>query len=328
MSKEAGQIPAIAGEHIGVKKESEVLSVDEAVGDLGHRTLRISYLTGEIPTDIYVKIYNNSDPLFDNTQLSRSEAFALRRVNEVGVLVPRILAADIGGKLIGQPMLVISVVEGQSLNGFLDESPIESNQNIVEGTFQEIITVAKKLGQIKSPGNKFGNIFKPGWIGDIDNNQEYLRMGMLREFWRSGMIDESYVFQSDWAQDVYSWVSGVLMRQKEDSYQLCHGDLCANNIIGIEGNDMGFSVSGIIDWEFAHWGVPEIDLGDYLASVSRFVDSRWQQDALQVLEGNGFNIEVVKVAMMHRLMLLSNRSGGTNESVEIFRKRINDMVPI
>jgi len=305
--------------------EISSLSVDQSVGRSGHEVLKIRFYQGNQHRKLFCKIYNNEDPLFNNKQLIRVESFALRRTHSVGIPGPQVIATDVSGNVLGKPLLITSLIEGVTLEDVLKKTT-KSGQSI-DNAISVIQEPLSQLGSITKHDSKFGPLFTPSWIGKIKDIKEFMKMGIYREFWRAGMLDEKYIFHSDWARGVHNWTSKVIEQFKPSKYQLCHGDFCANNIMVTQENGVGkIKLSAIVDWEYAHWSVPEVDIGDFFASLSVFTDIQYLFNSVKDFITKSVDSDLVKVAMVHRIMIQLNQRSASWDNRKIFTERINNIM--
>lgn len=307
--------------------EISSLSVEQTVGQSGHEILKIRFLQGNHTKQLFCKIYNNKDHFFDDKQMIKVESYALRRAHSVGIPGPQVIATDVSGDVVGKPLLVTSFVEGETLSSVLEKA--DNKRLLVDNAIAAIREPIIKMQSITNRNTQFGPIFTPSWIGDVSNMKEFMMMGLYREFWRAKMLDENYTFLSDWAHKVNRWTSGAIERFTPAKYQLCHGDFCVNNIVVALNKDYSkVNLTAVVDWEYAHWSVAEIDVGNFLASLSPYIDTKDILISASKLIPEKLDKDLVKVAIVHRIMIQMNQKGISEEKKQIFAKRINSILDL
>lgn len=307
MNKEVIDIVYFTDGFTSNSPDIHLISVEESTGRSGNHTFKIRYEHSGIKREVFAKAYNITEKLFDDEQMIRAEVYALRRAYSIGIPSPKLIGADIKGKRVKRPTIVTSIVDGLPLDDYFEGANDTQREKIANQAFNSLIDPIDRLGRIRSPNSSFGPLFKPSWIRDVNNFQEFLTMGLYREFWRRGMLDETYTFHSEWAKTTFDWASNLINGFQLRNFQLCHGDLDGMNLLFDFGKKGELKLTGIVDWEYAYWGPPEKDWGDFLASTAIYINyAQIKENMLSVLVKKGLDVNTIIVSMVHRLMILSN----------------------
>lgn len=271
-------IDFVNGQIIGSSKVI-INSADGNIGESGHHTFKIGYQQGKIKHFVFAKVYNIAEKLFDDIQTIKAEVYALSRTYAVGIPSPELIGADIQGERIGKPIIVTSGADGAPLDGYFEKVSVSQRERIADESFSSMLDLITRLGNIKSSNNSFGPLFAPSWIKDVNSFQQFLTKGLYREFWRRGMLDETYTFHSNWAEKTFNWASGLIEDSQLRDFQLYHGNLDGTNLLFDYDKKGTLKLAGVVDWEYAYWGPPEKDLGDFLASITSYINYKQVQKA-------------------------------------------------
>lgn len=298
---------------------------DEISKVTGHRLLKVMCASGSEIKYVFVKEYNVNSKHFDAFQMAKTEIYAMDRAKGNNVHAPEVIYSDTSGLDIIKPVVVSSFVDGIPLNIFLDQFTSNEQSMFVRSAHEAFLAELLALRKIKNSDSSFGPIFQPSWIKDISDFNEFLRMGLYREFWRAGMLDESYTFHSDWAKKVFIKCDSLITNFDIQSFNLCHGDPLPKNII-VNRHKNKVKIAGIIDWEYAYWGVSEKDLGDFLADIALRSDfQKILTNYEQFYVDLGLNTKAIYISLLHRLLIMANNNINPKLDKNFFYSKV-DMI--
>ncbi len=182
--------------------------------------------------------------------LDRADEFAcLKAAHEAGVLVPEPVADCAGKDLIGAPFMVVGHVEGYAQGFKIVRDPVVEKNGA--GLAEALGAQLAKIHSIRPPATGLDFLQVPGISPALAQVHE-MRANLDRVSEPRPALEY-----------ILSWLERNAPRRAE--IVLCHGDFRTGNFMVEDG-----SLTGILDWEFCHWGDPHIDIGWFCARCWRF----------------------------------------------------------
>ncbi|MGJ8673795.1 phosphotransferase family protein [Rubritalea sp.] len=188
--------------------------------------------------------------------------------------------------------------DGVSIMPFVEGSHFRPTKNLV----QEAGRMIGKLHTINL--DRAGQITPNGEVTPIEGWDTYSSgiLGMLeKEAIRSHLDEATLLALKDLVERHLD-----LLHSFDASHNLVHGDFRPDNIL-VSGD----SITGVLDWEFAHSGCSYMDIGNLL----RHIPSEWEQDLAWGLQSEGFELpddwrfrSLLIDLVSHLEFLTSNRS--------------------
>jgi aminoglycoside phosphotransferase (APT) family kinase protein len=180
----------------------------------------------------------------------RADEFAcLRAAHEAGVTVPEPIADCADAELIGAPFMVVGHVGGYAQGHKLVRDPLVGRNGA--GLAEQLGRELAKIHSLRPPGNGLDFLQLP------EKSPALVQVDRMRA--SLDTISEprpalEYVLR--WLERNAPATGDVV---------LCHGDFRTGNFMVQDG-----TLTGILDWEFCHWGDPHFDAGWFCARCWRF----------------------------------------------------------
>lgn len=182
--------------------------------------------------------------LFYEREMMRREPHVHRLVRDrTQIPVPNVVYSDLSGRLVARPSLLVTALPGRPLS----DTPVEDPDRVKE----QLGVYLRQLHQIRGP--RFGYLDGHEPQSAYDNWPEAFQnlwRQLLRDIASLGLYTPSEVGRHQRLLDRHL---GHLNAPSQAT--LLHMDLWAQNIL-----TDGRGITGIIDWERALWGDPEMDL--------------------------------------------------------------------
>ena len=203
----------------------------------------------------------------------RAHEFAcLRAAHDAGVRVPEPVADCADAGLIGAPFMVVGHV-----NGYAQGYKIVRDPAIGQKGAALVETLGRQLAAIHSirpPGKDLEFLEVPeGPAALVQVEQMRANLDTISE-----------------PRPVLEHVLGWLERNAPATEQtvLCHGDFRTGNFMAEDG-----TLTGILDWEFCHWGDRHLDVGWFCARCWRFGADTCEAGGIGPREAfyNGYNAQ-------------------------------------
>ena len=199
--------------------------------------------------DIAIKIIKKSE------ENAKNEMNVLNYINEkINIPIPIIKHSDFSRKIIPHPFVVMNIVPGFTL-----KKHVKSNKANTE--------IFYELGKIKGKINSIKNIDYGGFKENkIDNYQEVLHNEWNKIKLKLNMseLNKEFIIEQD------NFFNKNLNLTKNDVGPcLVHGDTSLNNILIKDGK-----ISGILDFEYAHWGCGIQDLFSSIRGFNVFFSNK------------------------------------------------------
>jgi aminoglycoside phosphotransferase (APT) family kinase protein len=237
----------------GEGKDLSVTSVNALSGGFSKQTIMITLAGNRVlPGDIVVRRDRAESPVGSTVT---DEFELLKSLHKAGLAVPQPFAAIDGGTVIGDPIMVVSRIEGRIIG-----DPYDIFDHKCPGV---IPTLARQLARLHRipltsltralPGNDMSQ--REHLRGDIDE---------FRRHWRAE-AESSIVIEA-----AFEWLDARFDQLPDTSRCITHRDMRFHNILV---DDKG--VSAILDWETATLGRPARDLGFVYRHITQLGD--WQQ---------------------------------------------------
>lgn len=204
------------------------------------------------PAPVLLRIY-----VRDPAQAAKEWAL-LARLAPV-VPVPRVQHAVPAGNLLAHPYAFMDWIEGERLETVLEEkletSALQQMMHEVGGALARIHTLRFDAAGFLDSDLKVVTPISVGSAGLLDYLGTQLGAASRgRERLGASLADRVLDFAAR---------EGGLLDTWREAPSLTHGDFGGSNILMRLG-DQGWSVAGIVDWEFAFSGSPFFDLGNLL----------------------------------------------------------------
>lgn len=170
------------------------------------------------------------------------EFHVLQGLNATGARVPKALAVDSNGALVGSPSIVMERLPGKAnAVDFLKSTDASSNRLLTE----DLAQVVAELHDVRWDARTFD----PTLEGLSPREVAALQVEHWFQIFEAKRMEPNPVMAS-----LFEW----LRRHLPDPQRIClvHGDLRPGNFLYEHGR-----VTGLLDWEMAHLGDPVEDLG-------------------------------------------------------------------
>jgi fructokinase len=186
------------------------------------------------------------------------EAALAARLAGTGVPVPEIIAADPDGSAAGEPLLLARFMPGATVRATI--GPDGTDRAAAAGVAAAAGRALAAIGAVTFASGGFftgsGLIPSPAGIprslpGFVENR---IRAGSAARALSAGELDGLRALAA---------AAGPLARQVADARQLVHSDYNGKNLLVLR-RDGRWSVSAVLDWEFAFSGSPLTDIGNML----------------------------------------------------------------
>jgi len=178
-----------------------------------------------------------------------NEYFCLKAAHDAGACVPEPIAVSRDETLIGAPFAVVGLLIGDALGRKLVRDPIIEANNDALGE-----SLGRELAKIHS-------VIPPGQDLDFLKQPETSPALVQVQQMRANMDTLSAPRPA--LEYILSWLEKNAPQKTR--IVLCHGDFRTGNYMVDAGK-----LTGILDWEFCHWGDPHLDMGWFFARCWRF----------------------------------------------------------
>lgn len=178
-----------------------------------------------------------------------NEYYCLKAAHEAGAMVPEPIAVSRDETIIGAPFAIVGLLSGEAQGRKLVRDPlIEKNSNALgESLGRELA----KIHSVTPPGQELE------FLGVPDISPAMVQVEQMRANLET--ISEARPA----LEYVLSWLEKNA--PPKTRVTLCHGDFRTGNYMADTGK-----LTGILDWEFCHWGDPHLDVGWLHARCWRF----------------------------------------------------------
>lgn len=180
----------------------------------------------------------------------RANEFAcLEAAHGAGVMVPEPIADCADTSLISAPFMIVGHVAGYAQGRKLVRDPAvtEKGDALAEALGRELA----KLHAVRPPAGSLDFLPVPDKSPALMQVEE-MRGNLDRISWPRPALEYALCWLADNAPDCASPV-------------LVHGDFRTGNFMAENGE-----LTGVLDWEFCHWGDPHLDVGWFCARCWRF----------------------------------------------------------
>lgn len=173
-------------------------------------------------------------------------------LRDTEVPVPRAIARDASGELLGVPFYVMSYVEGLVPHDVARASSLGLDERAALAG--DLIDVMAKLHKV--------DVDAVG-LGDMARRDDYIRRQLRR--WKR-QWDQSACTDVEAVGRAYEWLESVVPEQVRTG--IVHGDLRLGNVIC----DKAGAIKAVLDWELATLGDPLADLSWLISSWAEAAD--------------------------------------------------------
>ncbi|HWE67054.1 MAG TPA: phosphotransferase family protein [Acidimicrobiales bacterium] len=225
----------------------QVLDLVPLTGGYSLFTARFTAVTATGRSDYVLRADPPGDAALTQTDRQREWALLNALTTCGGVPMPDAKWADIDGRHLGTPAIVLDFVDGPQLLGHL-QSADSSTQTDLALQLASTIGAVHRLGAAAAPSC----FEQPSSWGDYID-------GFIAG-WRQ--VEAAHVEHSPFIRWVASWLD--THRPPPAPLTLVHGEFQTGNVmIGPDGEMQ------VIDWEYSHIGDPRVDLG-WIQNVAAF----------------------------------------------------------
>lgn len=178
-----------------------------------------------------------------------NEFFCLKAAHEAGACVPEPIAVSRDEGLIGAPFAVLGLIAGYAQGRKLVRDPVIEAYGDALG--ESLGRELAKIHSVTPPGQDLE------FLGVPETSPALVQVEQMRA--NLDTISE--------ARPALEYVLAWLERNAPPKTRvvLCHGDFRTGNYMADAGK-----LTGILDWEFCHWGDPHLDVGWFHARCWRF----------------------------------------------------------
>lgn len=178
-----------------------------------------------------------------------NEYYCLKAAHDAGACVPEPIAVSRDVSLVGAPFMIVGQLGGyaQGRDMVRDPTVEEKGEKLAEALGRELA----KIHSVRPPGQDLDFLKLP----------EGSPARVYVEEMRSSLDTISEPRPA--LEYVLTWLERNA--PEADDIVLCHGDFRTGNFMA-EGGDL----TGILDWEFCHWGDRHMDIGWFCARCWRF----------------------------------------------------------
>ncbi len=200
------------------------------------------------------------------------EYACLKTAHEAGVRVPKPICACKDANLIGAPFMVVAYVDGTARGGKIVRDPeIENHGAALAETLGRELA---KIHSIRPPVKALEFLQIP------ENSPALVHIARMR----------AYLDKVSQPRPALEYALCWLEKHapKRGDIVLVHGDFRTGNYMIHDGE-----LTGILDWEFSHWGDPHYDLGWFCARCWRFGADRLEAGGIAPREAffRGYNAQ-------------------------------------
>ncbi len=178
-----------------------------------------------------------------------NEYFCLQAAHEAGAMVPEPIAVSRDEKLIGAPFAIVGLLTGDAQGRNLVRDPLiaQHGDALGECLGREIA----KIHSVHPPGEDLEFLRVP------ETSPALVQLAQMRSHMDTLSEPRPAL------EYILSWLEENA--PPKTRVTLCHGDFRTGNYMVDEGK-----LTGILDWEFCHWGDPHLDVGWFHARCWRF----------------------------------------------------------
>jgi len=178
-----------------------------------------------------------------------NEYYCLKAAHDAGAIVPEPISVSRNESIIGAPFMVVGQIAGEAQGRNLVRDETIANDS--GALAQELGRTLARIHSVQPPGKDLEFLEFP------DKSPALVQVGQMRA--NLDLVSEprpALEYILCWLED---------HAPECDAPVLCHGDYRTGNYMVDEGK-----LTGILDWEFCHWGDPHLDLGWFCARCWRF----------------------------------------------------------
>lgn len=180
----------------------------------------------------------------------RANEFAcLKSAHEAGALVPEPIAVCRDAALIGAPFMVAGLLNGEAQGRKLVRDPMIERHGDALG--ERLGSELAKIHSVRPPCAALDFLSVP------ETSPARIQVAQMR----ANMDTLSQVRPA--LEYILAWLDEHA--PPKHRVVLCHGDFRTGNYLV-----QGARLTGILDWEFCHWGDPHLDIGWFCARCWRF----------------------------------------------------------
>lgn len=210
---------------------------------------------------------------YDTSEQAETAIAALRQLrSEIDLPIPQLQSADVKGKKVGRPYVMLSLVTGEPLT-----------QVVAQLNEEQLYTIGQQLGETmhrihRLAWQHYGDLKADN--GDlIDDERTYVLAQLDRDLTECEQLN---IIPVDTSQELRIWFENDFQSVGQQA-ALLHGNLQPTNLL-MRQTDGRWSLSGIIGWEHAIAWCPA---WEHVTFLSAFADSRFF--GLRVGYGNGYD---------------------------------------
>lgn len=229
---------------------SELFRIGNTVNSVNGFNITYNYQNKEIQLSFVIKIFEPTQQQRVNIQ---KEFHILSFLNKSNYPVPKVYFLEMDEKDLGGPFLIMERIEGQNLKDFVKH---HSAKDVNDSLIQLSKTVAK-LHEFNIDNIKGKELF----FNPKDRNSYAKKLAELKD-----NLDYGTSWNYKWATD---WLKINANSFPCDRYSLIHFDMALKNFLI---NKNGEIIS--IDWEWAEFGDPLMDLASAFHEIRQVVNSK------------------------------------------------------
>lgn len=177
------------------------------------------------------------------------EYFCLKAAHEAGAAVPEPIAVSRDKSIIGAPFMIVAEVGGYAMGRNMVRDPVIQNDTgkLVEDLGRNLA----RIHSVRPPRQDLEFLSVP------EKSPALVQVEQMRS--NLDTVSEP--------RPALEYILCWLERNAPECNApvLCHGDFRTGNYMAENGQ-----LTGILDWEFCHWGDPHIDIGWFCARCWRF----------------------------------------------------------
>jgi aminoglycoside phosphotransferase (APT) family kinase protein len=178
-----------------------------------------------------------------------NEYFCLKAAHDAGACVPEPIAVSRDTALIGAPFAVVGLLAGEAQGRKLVRDPLIGQNGDALG--ERLGAELAKIHSVRPPGQELD------FLGIPKTSPALVLVAQMRTNLDS--ISEPRPA----LEHILAWLEANA--PAKGHVVLCHGDFRTGNFMADAGK-----LTGILDWEFCHWGDPHLDVGWFCARCWRF----------------------------------------------------------
>jgi aminoglycoside phosphotransferase (APT) family kinase protein len=178
-----------------------------------------------------------------------NEFFCLKAAHEAGACVPEPIAVSRDENLIGAPFAIVGLLAGEAQGRKLVRDPFIEKHGDALG--ESLGRELAKIHSVLPPGQDLEFLSVP------ETSPALVQVAQMRA--NLDTISEARPA----LEYVLTWLEAHA--PPKTRVVLCHGDFRTGNYMVDEAK-----LTGILDWEFCHWGDPHLDVGWLHAACWRF----------------------------------------------------------